>query len=114
MTKVYLLFSVLGAIVPGMFFARFLLDQGLELTEFVRQLFANSPAGGFTSDLIITSAVFWIWSFGEARRQDMKHWWAYVVLNLCVGLSCALPLFLYFRELRSGHPCRRSPMIRSK
>lgn len=98
MTKVYLVFAVLGAIIPFYYFESFLFAEGVNLTEFVRQLFANSPASGFTADLLIASEVFWIWSFREARQRNMKHWWAYVALNLCIGLSCALPLFLYFRE----------------
>jgi hypothetical protein len=28
----------------------------------------------------------------------MKNLWAYVVCNLAVGVSFALPLFLFFRE----------------
>lgn len=103
MTRIYLLLAILGAIVPYVFFGNFMLEQGMDLTEFVRQLFATSPASGFTVDLLITSAAFWIWSFREARQRDMRHWWVYVALNLTVGLSCALPLFLYFRQLRIEH-----------
>lgn len=100
MTKIYLLIAVLGTIVPYAFFGSFMLEQGVNLTEFVRQLFATSPASGFTADLLITSCAFWIWSFREARQRGLRNWWVYVVLNLTVGLSCALPLFLYFRQLR--------------
>jgi hypothetical protein len=109
MTRNYLLLAVLGAIVPCMFFGDFMLDHGVNLTEFLRQLFVNSPASGFTSDLLITSAAFWIWSFCEARLQGMRNWWVYVVLNLGVGLSCALPLFLFFRQLCIEHKRIRSP-----
>jgi len=28
----------------------------------------------------------------------MKYWWAYLIATMTVGLSFALPLFLYFRE----------------
>ncbi len=99
MTKILLLLAILGTIVPCTFFGNFMLEHGFDLSEFVRQLFANSPAGGFTSDLLITSAAFWIWSFREARLRKMSNWWAYVALNLCIGLSCAFPLFLFFRQL---------------
>ncbi len=98
MTKFYLLLAALGTIIPYVFFGNFMLQDGADLTEFVRQLFATSPAGGFTADLLITSTTFWIWSFIEARRRGMRHWWIYVVLNLLVGLSCALPLFLALRQ----------------
>ncbi len=100
MKNIYLLLAIVGTIVPYVFFANFMFEQGNDLTEFVRQLFATSPASGFTSDLLITSTAFWIWSFREARSKRMRNWWLYVVLNLTVGLSCAFPLFLYFRQIR--------------
>ncbi len=103
MTKIYLLFAVFGTIVPYVFFGSFMREQGVDLTEFVRQLFATLPASGFTADLLTTSTAFWIWSFREARQRGLRNWWVYVVLNLTVGLSCALPLFLYFRQHRIEH-----------
>lgn len=96
----YLLAAILGTVVPYAFFGNFMLEHDANLNEFVRQLFANSPASGFTADLLITSTVFWLWSFQESRRMGMRNWWIYVLLNLTVGLSCALPLFLFFRQPR--------------
>ncbi len=100
MKYLFLLLAVLGTIVPYIFFARFMIEQGTDLGEFVRALFANPAASGFTADLLITSTAFWIWSFFESRSNGMRHWWVFVVLNLTVGLSCAFPLFLYFRQTR--------------
>ena len=103
MKNIYLFFAILGAIVPYVFFSQFMLQNGGNLAEFIRQLFATSPASGFTSDLLITSTVFWIWSYTESRSREMRHWWIYLVLNLTIGLSCALPLFLYMREKASAN-----------
>ena len=98
MKNIYLLFAVAGTIIPYAFFGNFAFEHGLNLSEFIAQLFATSPASGFTADLLVTSAAFWIWSFREAKLRGLNNWWGYVVLNLFVGLSCALPLFLYFRQ----------------
>ncbi len=94
----YLGMAFLGAVLPYVFFARFMTSGDTTPGAFVAQLFATPPASGFTTDLLITSVTFWIWSNVEARNRGMRHWWAYVVVNLAVGLSCALPAFLYFRE----------------
>lgn len=67
------------------------------LGAFISQLFATPAAGGFTADLLITSLTFWVWSYHEARARGMRRWWAYIAVNLVVGLSCALPAFLYVR-----------------
>lgn len=96
----YLLLAVLGTIIPCYFFELFIMEQGMDLLEFVRQLFANGPSSGFTADILISSAVFWLWSFREARQLGMQNWGLYVVLNLMIGLSCALPLFLWRRHIR--------------
>lgn len=101
MKQLYLALAVAGAVLPYVFFTRFLLSDDPTLGAFVSQLFATDPAGGFTADLLITSLTFWLWSFGEARAKGMRRWWVYVVVNLTVGLSCALPLFLYVRERRA-------------
>jgi hypothetical protein len=60
----------------------------------------------FTIDLLISSVVFWSFLFYEGRRLRMKNLWVYVAANLLVGLSLALPLFLYFREMVIDPPTR--------
>ena len=36
--------------------------------------------------------------FSEGRRLGMERLWVHVLLNLLVGVSFALPVFLYVRE----------------
>lgn len=55
-------------------------------------------SGFFGMDVIVSSLVLWIFVFSEGQRLGMKHLWLYVVCNLVVGVSLALPLFLLFRE----------------
>jgi len=98
MKYMYLLLAVEGAIIPYLFFGHFVFDQGFDLTEFAFQLFETSPAGGFTADLLVTSCVFWIWSYGEAKKLGIRRWWIFVVANLTIGLSFSLPFFLYLRQ----------------
>ena len=49
-------------------------------------------------DVIVASVVFWGFLFSEGRRLRMKRPWIYVLFNLLVGVSFALPAFLYSRE----------------
>jgi hypothetical protein len=98
----YLGLAILGAVVPYYFFAQFFGSADTGLGAFTTQLFATPPAAGFTTDLLITSLAFWIWSYVEAKRRGMRFWWAYVATNLAVGLSFAFPLFLYVRERRKA------------
>ncbi len=90
--NIYLVLAILGAVVPYVFFLNFFATDGLALGGFVTALFVNGAAGGFTADLLITSLVFWIYMFG---RRDGPATWPFVVINLTIGLSCALPAYLY-------------------
>lgn len=98
MKNVYLVAAVLGAVVPYWFFVDFFAAQGFDLAGFVVALFVNGAAGGFTADLLITSVVFWIYLFS---RDDGPSPWPFVVLNLLVGLSCAVPAYLYVMAKRT-------------
>ncbi len=96
----YLAAAVLGGILPYVFLLGYFAEHGLDLVGFVGALFANRVSTGFAVDLVISSLVFWPFMWGEARRLGMGRRWAYVLLNLTVGLSLALPLFLFFRQGR--------------
>jgi len=99
-TTLLLGLAVLGAVLPYVFFFRFFQAHGLG-GDFVAALFANGAAGGFATDVLVSSLVFWIFLFRESKRVGVRHAWVFVVLNLAIGLSCALPLFLWARE-RAG------------
>ena len=80
------------------FFIDFFAASGIDLLGFVDALFVNGAAGGFAADLLITSAVFWIYLF---TRPDGPSPWGFIVLNLTIGLSCALPAYLYVLARRA-------------
>ncbi len=92
MKNLYLILAIIGAVVPNIFFIDFIGTAGLDGGAFIAALFVNGAAGGFTADVLISSVVFWIYMF--SRRKGPKLW-IFVVLNLSVGLSCALPAYLY-------------------
>jgi hypothetical protein len=92
MKNLYLTLAVIGAVVPYLFFFQFFGQVGIDLPAFIGALFVNGAAGGFTADLLITSFVFWVYMF---NRREGPAPWLFVVLNLTIGLSCALPAYLY-------------------
>ena len=98
MQWLYLAGAILGTILPLRFFLPFLVANGLNLTLFCQQLFQNSVSAFFGMDVIVSSLVLWVFVFSEGRRRKMSKLWVYVLCNLLVGVSLALPLFLFFRE----------------
>jgi hypothetical protein len=97
MKHTYLVFAVVGAIVPYAFFGNFFMNEGINLIAFIQALFVNGAAAGFTSDLLITSGAFWIYMLSKKEPKI----WLFVLLNLTIGLSCALPAYLYAITSRS-------------
>lgn len=98
MKWLYLIGAIVGTVFPISQFVPFLTTHGLDLALFVRQLFANHVSAFFAMDVLVSSLVLWLFVFTEGRRQRMKHLWLYVLCNLTIGVSLALPLFLFFRE----------------
>ena len=95
----YLALCFVGAILPLAAFLPFLRAHGLDLGEFLAQLFATPVSSFFGWDVIVSSAVLWVFVFLEGRRLTMGGLWAPIVANLVVGVSLGLPLFLYMREV---------------
>lgn len=98
----YLAAAVAGTVVPWLFFAGFIGDSGMDVPLFVRSLFVNGAAGGFSADLLISLLVFWLWSYADARREGVRHWWLLLPAGLLVGLSLVMPLYFYLREGAAG------------
>ena len=98
MKRVYLILAIVGAVVPYIFFVLHFANEGLSLPGFIAAIFANPAASGFTADLLITSFVFWIMMFYEQRKSNGPSPFIFIILNLLIGLSCALPAYLYARE----------------
>lgn len=98
MQWLYLVLAILGALLPLSQLMPFLTTNGLDLSLFFRQLFQTHVSAFFGMDVIVSSFVLWAFVFSEGRRRGMKNLWVYIICNLIVGVSLALPLFLLFRE----------------
>ena len=94
----YIILSIVGLVLPYSQFIPFMADNGLDFPLLESQLFANRISSAFALDVFVSSVVFWIFLFREGTRLQMKLLWIYVVFNLTIGLSFALPLFLLRRS----------------
>ena len=95
---VYLLFCVLGVVLPYSQFLPWLMENGLHFKLVVQQLFANRISGFFGLDVLVSSVVLVAFIRREGTRLGVRQLWLPILGLLTVGVSCALPLFLYLRE----------------
>lgn len=96
----YLGLCVIGTVLPYTQLVPFLREHGLDLRLFFEQLFATHIGGFFGWDVIVSSVVLWVMVGVEGRRTGIRYRWVPLAANLIVGVSLALPLFLYLREAR--------------
>jgi hypothetical protein len=101
---IYLGLCVLGAVLPYWQFLPWVAANGLTLRLFVQQLFANRIGGFFGMDVLVSSLVLLVFMRAESRKLAIRWRWLPVLALLTVGVSLALPLFLYLRELALEEP----------
>ena len=59
----------------------------------------SRPASLFlTVDILVLSAVVFLWMFSEARRLRIRFVWIYFLGGLLVGISFFVPLFMGVRQ----------------
>lgn len=95
---------IVGTVLPLMSFVPWLAAHGLNVPLMVQQI-AASPLSAFAwLDVLISALAVIVFVLYEGRRLHMPRAWL-ALLGLCVGVSLALPLFLWMRE---GHMQPRS------
>lgn len=94
----YLVIAIAGFTVPILPFINFLIKNGPDTRLFIEMMFENEISTFFSLDVIVSTFAVIILVYSEGKRKHMKHLWVYVLMNLLVGISLALPAFLYMRE----------------
>src|SRR5256886_3887507 len=98
----YLVCCVLGMVLPYSQFVPWLLEHGLNVTLFFRELFTNRISAFFVLDVIV-SAIVLIWFIqSEGKRLRVRLLWLPTIGTLIVGVSFGFPLFLFLRQVRLG------------
>src|SRR5258708_7684040 len=98
--SIYLLLCVAGAVLPYWQFVPWVVENGLNVSLLLNQLFANRVSAFFATDVIVSSVVVFVFVRFERSRLGNK-WWLPLVAVLTVGVSLGLPLALYLREGRA-------------
>ena len=96
--NVYLGLCVLGVVLPYWQFLPWAAQNGLNLPLFVQQLFANRIGAFFGMDVLVSGVALLVFVRFENSRTRIPGRWLPLIAVLTVGVSLALPLFLYLRE----------------
>lgn len=97
---IYLILCFAGLLLPYWQFVPWVAENGLHLRLFFEQLFANRVGAFFGMDVLVSALALVVFMRSEGGRLNMRgRGWPLLAL-ITVGVSLALPLFLYMRELR--------------
>jgi len=95
-------------VLPYSQFVPWLLEHGLNVTLFFRELFANRISAFFVLDVII-SAIVLVWFIqSEGKRLRVRLLWLPTIGTLIVGVSFGFPLFLFLRQVRLDRTTARA------
>jgi hypothetical protein len=95
----YLVLCLAGIVLPYWQFVPWVVQHGLNLGLFARELFANRIGAFFGMDVAVSAVVLLVFTRIESARLGMRRRWLVIGAVLTVGVSLGLPLFLYLREL---------------
>lgn len=95
--NVYLLLCAVGFVLPYLQFVPWLIEHR-SLATFVHDMLANRISAFFVADVVVSAAVLVVFMRTERKRWPIQHAWAPILALVTVGVSLALPLFLYLRE----------------
>jgi hypothetical protein len=97
---IYLALCVFGTVLPYWQFVPWVAENGLQMRMFLHLLFANRISAFFGMDVLVSAVVFVVFMRRESSRLALRGRWLPVLALLTVGVSLALPLFLYLRECK--------------
>jgi hypothetical protein len=104
----YLICCVLGLVLPYSQFVPWLLEHGLNVALFIRELFDNRISAFFATDVIV-SAIVLIWFIqSEGKRLRVRLLWLPTVGTLLAGVSFGFPLFLFLRQVTLDRTAARA------
>lgn len=98
---IYAIIAITGVAATWHFNLQFIAEHGgLPIGRFIADVYVNAASSSIGNDLLVVVAAFLVWSFAEARRLGMGHWWVYPILTFGIAIAFAMPFFLWMRERR--------------
>ena len=95
---IYLVLCIVGVVLPYWQFVPWVAANGLHMSFFVQQLFANRISGFFGMDVLVSAVTLLVFARAESARIGARARWITLLAVLTVGVSLGLPLLLFMRE----------------
>lgn len=94
---IYLLLCIAGIALPYWQFVPWVAQHGLNAPLFWHQLFSNRISAFFAMDVLVSAVALLVYVRLAGSPRGLKRWLPLLAV-VTVGVSLALPLFLYLNE----------------
>lgn len=98
MVVFYLVLAVAGALIPYGAFLPWLLSNGLDIPLLYEQATANQISIFAWLDVVIAAIALLAFIIVDGKRHVVRGKSLAIVATFAVGVSCGLPLYLFFKE----------------
>lgn len=99
---VYLILTVIGAILPMFYFIRWLAENGWSLYALGQAWWVSDATTGMLYDLLIAAIALTAFILIEYRVRKDRLALIAIPATFCIGVSCGLPLYLFLRSRQLG------------
>lgn len=100
MKWVYGFMALVGLIVPIKEFVLWVIENGFNISLFLKQAMANRISIFAWLDVIICVLVIIIMTIHKKNESTMRGWWIPIIASVTVGASLGLPLLLFMQEFK--------------
>jgi uncharacterized protein DUF2834 len=98
MRRLYLLLTLVGAIVPYSQLLPWLAAHGPNVRLLFTELFLGHVSAFFGLDVLFAALALFVFIWREGATRKIRMLWLPITATCLIGVSCGLPLFLYLRE----------------
>ncbi|WP_230661658.1 DUF2834 domain-containing protein [Psychrobacter sp. I-STPA10] len=95
---IYLLLAVIGAVIPYTIFIFWLMNNGFNISLFFHSIIDNPISLFAWVDVLISAIALIYFIVTDKKPVPPNKRILSIIATLLVGVSCGLPLYLYFRE----------------
>tara|TARA_Y100001933_G_C18519145_1_gene364085 strand:- start:64 stop:432 length:369 start_codon:yes stop_codon:yes gene_type:complete len=100
LSYVYLVLSILGAILPMISNFNFAMEYGtaFDINQFIQLANSNPAAESISRDLLIGASAVFIWIVNESKKLNIKNMWIVYIGTFLIAFAFSAPFFLFLRE----------------
>ena len=98
MRYLYLFLAIVGAVLPYLAFLGWINEFGFSIVHILESIWADKLSLFAWLDVVIAAIALFVFILVDGHQNKVNNrFWA-LIATCTIGVSCGLPLYLYFRQ----------------